>query len=145
MNAAQSMYHSCFLSLSGVDVFRQSFLPNTWNTPTSREAALGFQPTSKERPKDVSKDDWEFGPPVEDATDVYEVWFSGCHAGMFYWSFRVDYLLMISNSNVDVGGGSVSDFVRLARISLAWMIKECVKTNSGILFNDESIKELGKP
>jgi hypothetical protein len=33
--------------------------------------------------------------------------------------------------------------VRLSRISLAWMIKQCKITNSGILFDDKAIRGLG--
>jgi hypothetical protein len=44
---------------------------------------------------------------------------------------------------VDVGGGMTAEQVRLSRVSLAWMIKECQKTNSGILFDNEAIRGLG--
>ncbi|KAF8628094.1 hypothetical protein AX15_004095 [Amanita polypyramis BW_CC] len=113
-----------------VNIFRQAlslderrckFLPNTWNTPTAREATLGRQPQPK--PRDSNADDWQYEPPEEDRTDVLEVWFSGCHA--------------------DVGGGSTNDNIRLARISLAWMVKQCSLTKSGILFDDAALKALG--
>ncbi|KAH7928583.1 hypothetical protein BV22DRAFT_1030530 [Leucogyrophana mollusca] len=112
-----------FRQALSMDERRANFLPNAWNTPTAREATMGYQPQSKPRDPEVSKDDWEHEPPEEDTTDVLEVWFPGCHA--------------------DVGGGSVPDRVRLARISLAWMMKQCHVTGSGILFDRESVKELG--
>ncbi|KAE9397696.1 hypothetical protein BT96DRAFT_940710 [Gymnopus androsaceus JB14] len=58
-------------------------------------------------------------------TNVEEVWFAGCHC--------------------DVGGGSVPNGTRpnLAHISLRWMIRECFRTNSSILFKEERIKAIG--
>ncbi|KAF7314240.1 hypothetical protein MKEN_00896500 [Mycena kentingensis (nom. inval.)] len=58
-------------------------------------------------------------------TDVLEVWFSGNHC--------------------DVGGGSVPNGTRnsLARIPLRWMIRECFKAETGIMFNAERLVELG--
>ncbi|KAJ2915861.1 hypothetical protein MD484_g4541, partial [Candolleomyces efflorescens] len=104
-----------------LDERRCKFLPNTWNTPTAREAALGYQPSG--RPVEKENGDWVFEPPEEETTDVLEVWFTGTHA--------------------DVGGGMTAEQVRLSRVSLAWMIKECQKTNSGILFDNEAIQGLG--
>ena len=47
--------------------------------------------------------------------------------------------------HLDVGGGSVSNKTRssLARISLRWMIRECFKTDTGILFNSHSLAKIG--
>lgn len=58
-------------------------------------------------------------------TDIEEVWFAGCHC--------------------DVGGGSVSNKTRhsLARIPLRWMIRECFKTNTGILFLSDRLPSIG--
>jgi uncharacterized protein (DUF2235 family) len=58
-------------------------------------------------------------------TDVEEVWFSGVHC--------------------DIGGGSVPNGTRnsLARIPLRWMIRECFKTNSGILFHRSMFNKIG--
>lgn len=58
-------------------------------------------------------------------TDVQEVWFAGCHC--------------------DVGGGSVKNDVphSLARISLRWMIRECFKAESGIMFDGARLREIG--
>ncbi|KAH6909130.1 hypothetical protein BKA70DRAFT_226359 [Coprinopsis sp. MPI-PUGE-AT-0042] len=58
-------------------------------------------------------------------TDIEEVWFAGCHC--------------------DVGGGSVSNKTRhsLARIPLRWMIRECFKANTGILFLSDRFPSIG--
>ncbi|KAJ7580383.1 hypothetical protein C8J56DRAFT_1103394 [Mycena floridula] len=71
----------------------------------------------------------------EDRTDVLEVWFPGCHCAPDYGSDNV----------TDVGGGSVinSTPYSLARISLRWMIRECFKTNTGIMFDTVKLQELG--
>ncbi|KAG6328862.1 hypothetical protein ID866_10227, partial [Astraeus odoratus] len=58
-------------------------------------------------------------------TDFEEVWFAGCHC--------------------DVGGGSDKNGVRysLARIPLRWMIRECFKANTGILFHGSKLRKVG--
>ncbi|KAG2009454.1 hypothetical protein CC2G_012391 [Coprinopsis cinerea AmutBmut pab1-1] len=58
-------------------------------------------------------------------TDIEEVWFAGCHC--------------------DVGGGSVSNKTRhsLARISLRWMVRECFKAGTGIMFKSDRLYEIG--
>ncbi|KAF8330655.1 hypothetical protein F5887DRAFT_1178523 [Amanita rubescens] len=58
-------------------------------------------------------------------TNVDEVWFAGCHG--------------------DVGGGYVPNGTRyyLARIPLRWMVRECFKTKSGIIFKTETLREIG--
>ncbi|KAF7339199.1 hypothetical protein MVEN_01997300 [Mycena venus] len=63
------------------------------------------------------------GPSV--ATHVEEVWFAGCHC--------------------DVGGGSVLNGTRpnLANIPLRWMIRECFKAGTGMVFSATELTELG--
>ncbi|KAJ6551614.1 hypothetical protein B0H19DRAFT_174288 [Mycena capillaripes] len=58
-------------------------------------------------------------------TDVEEVWFAGCHC--------------------DVGGGSVLNGTRpnLAHISLRWMIRECFKARTGMIFSAAELAKLG--
>ncbi|KAK7020349.1 DUF2235 domain-containing protein [Favolaschia claudopus] len=53
------------------------------------------------------------------------VWFSGCHC--------------------DVGGGSVDNETvqNLARIPLRWMVRECFKMKSGIMFDCEGLRSIG--
>ncbi|KAJ6551610.1 hypothetical protein B0H19DRAFT_1158268, partial [Mycena capillaripes] len=58
-------------------------------------------------------------------TDVKEVWFAGCHC--------------------DVGGGSVLNGTRpnLAHIPLRWMIRECFKARTGMIFSATELAKLG--
>ncbi|QRW07790.1 choline transport protein [Ceratobasidium sp. AG-Ba] len=58
-------------------------------------------------------------------TDVEEVWFSGAHT--------------------DVGGGSVKNGERysLARISLRWMVRQCFKCDTGIMFHTNMLEDIG--
>ncbi|KAG8732832.1 hypothetical protein FRC11_010666 [Ceratobasidium sp. 423] len=58
-------------------------------------------------------------------TDVEEVWFAGAHT--------------------DVGGGSVKNGERysLARISLRWMIRQCFKCDTGIMFHSNLLEDVG--
>ena len=46
---------------------------------------------------------------------------------------------------IDVGGGSVSNDTRysLARISLRWMVRECFKTGTGIMFDADRLCDIG--
>ena len=45
----------------------------------------------------------------------------------------------------DIGGGSVDNdtLYSLARIPLRWMIRECFKTNTGIMFMSDGMRKLG--
>ena len=45
----------------------------------------------------------------------------------------------------DVGGGAVKNEIRnnLARISLRWMVRECFRLNTGILFLRDTFKTIG--
>jgi hypothetical protein len=99
-------------------------------------------------------------------TDVEEVWFSVRCPG----SFMIDICTQLTNIcacsdrvatavhllplrfspiltpvYADVGGGSMSNVARhsLARISLRWMIRECFKTNTGIMFNSNALRSIG--
>ena len=76
-------------------------------------------------------------------TDVEEVWFAGVHCGMslrLYANHRRH-----ADHGADVGGGSVPNGTRnsLARISLRWMIRECFRTNTGIMFHRSMFKQIG--
>ena len=48
-------------------------------------------------------------------------------------------------STIDIGGGNVHNRTRysLARIPLRWMICECYKTQSGILFEPDKLRGVG--
>lgn len=53
--------------------------------------------------------------------------------------------MLITFRYTDVGGGAVRNEVRnnLARISLRWMVRECFKLNTGILFDRKMFKFIG--
>ncbi|KAF8171238.1 hypothetical protein K438DRAFT_1853048 [Mycena galopus ATCC 62051] len=119
-----------------LDERRAKFKPNLWNRPDKREKLLSVSdqkkhhhhvdaphPTKKisQRMRESTYDGEEAPRP----TDVEEVWFAGCHC--------------------DVGGGSVDNDTRinLARIPLRWMVRECFKTDSGIMFDTEGLRGIG--
>ncbi|CAE6409073.1 unnamed protein product [Rhizoctonia solani] len=58
-------------------------------------------------------------------TNVEEVWFAGAHT--------------------DVGGGSVKNGERysLARIALRWMVRQCFKCDTGIMFHSNQLEDIG--
>ena len=74
----------------------------------------------------TASEEWEAkkNAESEQKTDAEEVWFAGCHC--------------------DVGGGSVRNGTRhsLARIPLRWMIRECFRTKTGIIFDKEALREV---
>ncbi|KAF9006968.1 hypothetical protein BDQ17DRAFT_251332 [Cyathus striatus] len=102
-----------------LDERRARFRPNTWNEPTlEREQELDVdEPVLL--PVKETRDEWVYKPPNRDVADVKEVWFTGAHA--------------------DVGGGSHHNKIRdsLSYIPLRWMIKECIVTDTGILFDQK--------
>ncbi|KAM5539952.1 hypothetical protein V8D89_006455 [Ganoderma adspersum] len=82
----------------------------------------------KKKGKQMTEEEIEFNKTqleLVNETDVKEVWFAGCHC--------------------DVGGGSVLDTEKysLARIPLRWMIREVFRTNTGIRFHAELLKDIG--
>ncbi|KAF8868074.1 hypothetical protein CPB84DRAFT_1697495 [Gymnopilus junonius] len=118
-----------------LDEHRAKFKANTWNRPTKKEETLGIsdKPKTKKahasahkKAKSTSHDlEERYGKDRTQPTDVDEVWFAGCHC--------------------DIGGGSVGNGIRpnLARIPLRWMIRECFKTNTGILFHVDGLRRVG--
>ncbi|KAJ3998242.1 hypothetical protein F5050DRAFT_1798545 [Lentinula boryana] len=146
-----------------LDERRAKFKPNLWNLPYSRSeppqdlppsrptySGFSYRSIGKERVRQVSRSpkprlsplpasiEWEssednrlsdfeerFSMHSEfntTPTDVQEVWFA-----------------------VNVGGGSVKNSTRhsLARISLRWMVRECFKANTGMMFNSQRLKSIG--
>ena len=75
------------------------------------------------------------------ATDVQEVFFAGAHCGTLPAFTRAANMLLMGVLS-DVGGGSVPNGKRhsLARIPLRWMIRECFKVKTGIIFDAHMLK-----
>ncbi|KAL0575406.1 hypothetical protein V5O48_006577 [Marasmius crinis-equi] len=144
-----------------LDERRAKFKANLWNRPNEEETKLGMHHTKlahsetprssissgkkpakrqksshdQEQPsfhwlddEDEALDSYEgqYSAQIENlSTDVEEVWFAGCHS--------------------DVGGGSVVNSTRhsLARIPLRWMIRECFKAGTGIMFDSQRLRDVG--
>jgi len=121
-----------------LDEHRAKFKANLWNRPNAEEAKLGLSPEHvaahksgqhhamhKKHSSAAHLERVYSQDSNEVPTDVEEVWFAGCHC--------------------DVGGGSVPNDTpnNLARISLRWMIRECFKTGTGIMFNPKRLQEVG--
>ncbi|KAF9461016.1 hypothetical protein BDZ94DRAFT_861028 [Collybia nuda] len=121
-----------------LDERRAKFKANLWNRPTVKEQTLGIngrmpgEPVSDGPPKAKKGDEnslrameRKYSRKTDRETDVEEVWFAGCHC--------------------DVGGGSVDNGTEhnLARIPLRWMIRECFKAETGILFITEDLRTSG--
>ncbi|KAF8877173.1 hypothetical protein BD779DRAFT_1448707, partial [Infundibulicybe gibba] len=116
-----------------LDEHRAKFTANFWNKPdlcelefeamVSKYAVMeGMHAEMEEKYAGMER---KYGKGRNTRTDVEEVWFAGCHC--------------------DIGGGSVpnSTTTNLARIPLRWMIRECFKTHSDILFNTEGLRDVG--
>ncbi|KAJ7482950.1 hypothetical protein B0H11DRAFT_1208232 [Mycena galericulata] len=118
-----------------LDERRAKFKPNLWNRPNEKESMLSVTDQKVHhhhpRPAHPSKKmsqhlmERKYSRDLTQPTDIEEVWFSGCHC--------------------DIGGGSVDNEteINLARIPLRWMIRECFKTNSGIMFETDGLRTIG--
>ncbi|KAG6828485.1 hypothetical protein H0H87_001826 [Tephrocybe sp. NHM501043] len=141
-----------------LDERRAKFKPNLWNRPNDTEQTLGVHtvriPTPPPQPKNgkaaheghsyekhgdmkrsESKEEKKLthmenlysakDGATGNKTDIEEVWFAGCHC--------------------DIGGGSVDNKTRnsLARIPLRWMVRECFKARTGILFHTNALRTIG--
>ncbi|TFK63859.1 hypothetical protein BDN72DRAFT_847213 [Pluteus cervinus] len=136
-----------------LDEHRAKFKANLWNRPDAEEKTLSVTDQEieqfKKETEELAKKNTGKKPPARSsktlgphdaaqkkfeaeyakdrtaATDIEEVWFAGCHC--------------------DVGGGSVSNHAQrsLAKIPLRWMVRECFKTHSGIMFHTEGLKNIG--
>ncbi|KAJ3814915.1 hypothetical protein EV368DRAFT_61310 [Lentinula lateritia] len=110
-----------------LDERRAKFKANLWNSPSDVNTN-NIEETGKHshhHHHHLDREYLRFFKDPNQKTDIEEVWFAGCHC--------------------DVGGGSVSntETTNLARIPLRWMIRQCFKTNTGILFNSEGLRSLG--
>ncbi|KAJ3741442.1 hypothetical protein DFH05DRAFT_1506115 [Lentinula detonsa] len=111
-----------------LDERRAKFKANLWNPPSDYNHTEDVKDGGKHPHHHHRHFDLEHSRFYKDAnqkTDIEEVWFAGCHC--------------------DIGGGSVSntETVNLARVPLRWMIRECFRTNTGILFHSEGLRSLG--
>jgi hypothetical protein len=109
-----------------LDERRAKFKANLWN-PHPEDRKVETIDNGRKQSKHHHRDELEqrYWKDPNQVTDVEEVWFAGCHC--------------------DVGGGSVSneETTNLARLPLRWMIRECFKSNTGILFNSDGLRRLG--
>ncbi|KAJ3861402.1 hypothetical protein EV359DRAFT_84364 [Lentinula novae-zelandiae] len=110
-----------------LDERRAKFKANLWNPPSDVDTN-DIEQTGKHshhHHHHLDREYLRFYKDPNQKTDIEEVWFAGCHC--------------------DVGGGSVSntETTNLARIPLRWMIRQCFKTNTGILFYSEGLRSLG--
>ncbi|KAF8889443.1 hypothetical protein CPB84DRAFT_1448736 [Gymnopilus junonius] len=125
-----------------LDERRAKFKANLWNRPNEIEQFLSITDRNIEELKKKQKHshssqggssrsgslmalETKYTKDWMAATDIDEVWFAGCHC--------------------DIGGGSVENGIKpcLARIPLRWMIRECFKAKSGIMFSAEGLKCIG--
>ncbi|KAK0243677.1 hypothetical protein EDD85DRAFT_945002 [Armillaria nabsnona] len=132
-----------------LDEHRAKFKANLWNWPSVRDLKLSTKTSplssqdntmdssvhipemepgiewSPDDEEDLQKSERLHSPPAAQQTDIEEVWFAGCHC--------------------DVGGGSVKDSTHysLSRIPLRWMIRECFKAETGIMFDSERLRDIG--
>lgn len=116
-----------------LDEHRVRFKPNFFNRPTYEEVELGLKwgevpkkvHRKPHRRKNLREFEQQYARGGSHQTDVKEVWFAGCHC--------------------DIGGGAVKNEIRnnLARISLRWMVRECFRLNTGILFLRNTLKTIG--
>ncbi|KAJ7615599.1 hypothetical protein DFH06DRAFT_1239577 [Mycena polygramma] len=118
-----------------LDERRAKFKPNLWNRPNEKEKTLSItdqkaphatpKPAHHSSKMSLRRLENKYARDRNQATDIDEVWFAGCHC--------------------DVGGGSVDNATvhNLARIPLRWMIRECFKTHSGIMFDCDGLRSIG--
>jgi len=94
-------------------------------TPRGKAGQRGVTLLNLDTNSDRVMDRYETMYSDGEPTCVKEVWFAGCHC--------------------DIGGGSVDNGTRysLARITLRWMIRECFKENTGIIFDTLSFYNVG--
>ncbi|KDR70831.1 hypothetical protein GALMADRAFT_102896 [Galerina marginata CBS 339.88] len=120
-----------FRQALALDEHRVRFKPTFFNRPTPEEIELGLKwgeehnSKKKSKRRQTRRELERQYPRGQHITTVEEVWFAGCHC--------------------DVGGGAVKNEIRnnLSRIPLRWMIRECFKLKTGIIFHRDSFKMVG--
>lgn len=125
-----------------LDERRARFRPNTWNEPTlEREQELDVD----ELPPDssVPRDEREYVPLDRNIVDVEEVWFAG--ESDTFTANREMLSPCCTGCHADIGGGSHNNgkSSSLSYIPLRWMIKECLLSRTGILFDHKRLTSLG--
>lgn len=120
--ASNTAVHT-FRHAVSLDEHRAKFQPNLYNFPSPEELSLTLH--SKQKQVLSQSAFVESLEARSTETDRKEVWFAGCHC--------------------DIGGGSVLNTTAndLARIPLRWMIRECFRTNSGIIFDKAALHTVG--
>ncbi|KAF7978376.1 hypothetical protein HWV62_753 [Athelia sp. TMB] len=103
-----------------LDEHRARFRPNVWDEP---KTVVPESLLPDFGPPDSTPENWVKNLPA--GTNVKEVWFAGCHA--------------------DIGGGShkTTELDSLSGLPLRWMIKECMATNVGLIFDDKYLGTIG--
>ena len=124
-------------------------------TPSSMPGLQAYNLSQSEATDKTDKipvpiSDGEGGVQSASGPSVEEVWFSGCHCGQLLTPHQslVPGVCLISIYIcvcADVGGGSVQNDTphSLARLSLRWMIRECFKANTGIMFKSDRLRIIG--
>ncbi|TFK64441.1 hypothetical protein BDN72DRAFT_901547 [Pluteus cervinus] len=106
-----------------LDERRARFRPSLWGEPLGRREILDDDPKINYRSPNTPRDEWNFEPlPI---TNVKEVWFAG------HWDNPSPYV-----QPADLA-------ISLANIPLRWMIKECISTETGIEFDQDTLLTLG--
>lgn len=77
---------------------------------------------------------------IEYETDTLEVWFAGCHSGGSHSTYFSPYRSIMRST--DVGGGSTTDttVLSLSQITLHWMVREIMASQSGVLFDEQALE-----
>ncbi|KAF4611584.1 hypothetical protein D9613_004536 [Agrocybe pediades] len=148
-----STHVRCVRHALALDERRVRFEPTFFTLPTREELMMGLNWGEKAHTSKPKKKKGETTQTIEDKDydprkfDLEEVWFAGCHAGMKNLNDRSEIRLTMFHlsCNPDVGGGSVTNNTRnsLSRIPLRWMVRECFKAKTGILFYKDSFKNVG--
>ncbi|KAF7347954.1 hypothetical protein MSAN_01747500 [Mycena sanguinolenta] len=139
-----------------LDELRSKFKANSWNFPNDAERNLGTHtppgtPAFKRKSPGPQHGFTLPIPEIRAMTESYDedeqekIEFEAAFAQRYRKTLPTD-ILEVAGCHTDIGGGSLgSDTARhsLARIPLRWMIRECFKANTGIIFDAQQLQELG--
>ena len=119
-----------------LDEHHVKFTPTYYGTKTSKD-----EDPKDERDHPVQKSEGAAKSLYVHVTDAKEVFFAGVHCGAFL-DFQRTAVTLFMDFLSDVGGGSVENGERysLTHITLRWMIRECFKTETGIIFDAHMLK-----